>query len=69
MKRKRANCNKCFYTFIEQQSVEMNMSSGQNSSDFLDETIGSIAASKKVPKVEELLLERPVYCEKLVLRC
>ena len=46
----------------------MNMSSSRNSSDFLDETIGSIAASKKVPKVEELSLERPVDRKKLVLR-
>ena len=53
----------------------MNMSSGQKSSDFLDqimkrmdETNGSISASKKVPKVEELPQEGPEDREKLVLR-
>ena len=53
----------------------MNMSSGQKSSDFLDqimkrmdETIGSIGASKKVHKVEELPQEGPEDREKLVLR-
>ena len=53
----------------------MNMSSGQKSSDFLDqimkrmdETIGSIGASKKVPKVEELPQEGLEDREKLVLR-
>ena len=53
-------CYLCFYICIALQFIEMNMSTGQNSSDFLDqimkrmdETIGSIGASKKAPKKED----------------
>ena len=53
----------------------MNMLSGQKSLNFLDQimkqmddTIGLIGASKKVPKVAEFHQKGPVDCEELILR-
>ena len=60
MKIIKTNSYLCFYICIAKQTIEVNMFTAQKSSDFLDqimkrmdETIGSIGASKKAPKKEE----------------